>query len=561
MSSEVVELNTAKKNKAGYARVVEDGVVFMDLRTANSELQRAVLEVMSEKIGYHLARQYSNVYPMTELANHHDSLVEDLDNYGISNSKPVYSDFFTYIEDHVKEMQSMIASKIERGQIEFIDIPFIFTKGMEVITTHEGQEIGGIVEGTDLVSSFMGRYFKVKIKVIHNICGDVTEGIFSARVSSWPGLGELSKLSVRKLTEEDRARLSVRGEQFRKYMSGAHYVFYKGQLTRSSWWSDTTYRADGRVMIDVNSFQQVDNDQYSQETRSSGVDIDSHDRSSNKGPSIEVGDADLWRTYPFVYGFSFAAKQWGRMALSGVSEIKWRDDAFEKLVLPDEEKSLVRAIVENQADSFSDIIDGKGGGSIFLLHGPPGQGKTLTAETIAELLHRPLYAISVGELGVSPKELEETLRVILEVATIWNAVLLLDEADIFLEARDEKDIVRNAMVGVFLRLLEYHQGVLFLTTNRVKNIDEAFYSRISVGLMFESADVEKRRKIWENLLGAAGIEGINLDQMAAHDINGRQIKNIIRLAQTLAKSKGESVSNQLIEKVIALTTNFKAQTK
>lgn len=109
----------------------------------------------------------------------------------------------------------------------------------------------------------------------------------------------------------------------------------------------------------------------------------------------------------------------------------------------------------------------------------------------------------MGELGTNAKKLEERLKEILEVACSWNAVVLIDEADIFLERRTENDIqrydsideihviqsrslshFRNAMVGIFLRLLEYHQGILFLTTNRVKSFDNAFYSRISIALKY-----------------------------------------------------------------------------
>lgn len=67
-------------------------------------------------------------------------------------------------------------------------------------------------------------------------------------------------------------------------------------------------------------------------------------------------------------------------------------------------------------------------------HGPPGTGKTLTAEGIAELLKRPLYMVSVGELGTNPHQLETELNKILDVAHSWGAVLLLDEADVFLGA-------------------------------------------------------------------------------------------------------------------------------
>lgn len=54
-------------------------------------------------------------------------------------------------------------------------------------------------------------------------------------------------------------------------------------------------------------------------------------------------------------------------------------------------------------------------------------GKTLTAEAISESLHRPLHSISVGELGATATELEKKLNEILDVANIWNAVILIDE--------------------------------------------------------------------------------------------------------------------------------------
>ena len=57
-------------------------------------------------------------------------------------------------------------------------------------------------------------------------------------------------------------------------------------------------------------------------------------------------------------------------------------------------------------------------------------------------------------------------------------MLLLDEADVFLEKRDLRDVHRNAMVSIFLRLLEYHSGIMFLTTNRLETIDSAFDSRV-----------------------------------------------------------------------------------
>jgi SpoVK/Ycf46/Vps4 family AAA+-type ATPase len=109
-------------------------------------------------------------------------------------------------------------------------------------------------------------------------------------------------------------------------------------------------------------------------------------------------------------------------------------------------------------------------------------GKTLTAEAVAELLEVPLYSVGAGELGVNADILEKRLRDILDTASQWGAILLIDEADVFLEQRSMHDVARNGLVSVFLRLLEYHQGILFLTTNRLKTIDSAFLSRFSIAV-------------------------------------------------------------------------------
>lgn len=104
--------------------------------------------------------------------------------------------------------------------------------------------------------------------------------------------------------------------------------------------------------------------------------------------------------------------------------------------------------------------------------GRPGVGKTLTAEGIADHLKRPLYMVSAGELGTDSAVLEKRLTNILDISFTWNAVLLIDEADVFLERRSVHDMHRNSLVSIFLRVLEYFQGILFLTTNRVETFDE-----------------------------------------------------------------------------------------
>lgn len=159
-----------------------------------------------------------------------------------------------------------------------------------------------------------------------------------------------------------------------------------------------------------------------------------------------------------VAGFSFRQKQWCLFAISHMSPIIWNPAAFSKLVMEPRKRDLIHSLVKshrNGSETFDDVVSGKGKGLVGLLSGNPGVGKTLTAEVIAEVTKRPLYMLSAGELGTSVYDVEQKLDMVLEVTRQWGCVLLIDEADVFLQERDGLDIQRNALVSVFLRRLEY----------------------------------------------------------------------------------------------------------
>ena len=230
---------------------------------------------------------------------------------------------------------------------------------------------------------------------------------------------------------------------------------------------------------------EVEVDENGNEVQRENIDKLSGDNDSDRR---EFSEEELLIASPVVLGFAFSEKMWLEFTVSGIHEIDWNEGAFDSLVLPEKQKSIVKALVQSHTSeaqekkNIDDVIQGKGKGLVAVLHGTPGVGKTLTAEGIAELLRCPLYCVSAGELGTNPRELEQELTKILDVAHSWGAVLLLDEADVFLEARTAQDIHRNALVSIFLRLLEYFQGILFLTTNRVSTFDDAFQSRIHIAL-------------------------------------------------------------------------------
>ena len=464
------------------------------------------------------------------------------------------------------ERSRQAAQALAGGHAGFEDLAYVYRLGCAVRHQIDGEPVAGRVVSLKLnQGANTPPWWKIKISVIHAIQGFPREGIIRVTVPYYPGQKPISQISLVPLDEAQRLSLIERGRIFQAYCTGRHYLSYTGQVVREGWWNGYSHRADGRVMIDIAGLKRIESDLYSDIKYRNGIDLhddDDDDSAPNQAGQGVLAEEDLWRTFPFLHGFSFTAKRWGRLTVSGLQPIQFRKDAFDKLVMDPSRKDAIRSLVEHAEGSFADIIDGKGGGLIFLLHGSPGLGKTLTAEAVAELLERPLYAIGVGELGTDIETLESRLRNILDIASAWNAVVLLDEADIFLEARDLQDIQRNAMVGVFLRLLEYHQGVLFLTTNRVRNFDTAFHSRVSVALRFDAMDDAGREKVWRNLLDAAGISGLDPACVAHHAINNRQIKNTIRIAQTLAKADTAKtgavvpVGQDHIERALALCSDL-----
>lgn len=193
----------------------------------------------------------------------------------------------------------------------------------------------------------------------------------------------------------------------------------------------------------------------------------------------------------------------------------------------------------------------------MLLSGEPGVGKTLTAESVAEEMRRPLYAVSAGELGSTTDSVETTLQRVLNLCAKWHAVLLIDECDVFLQQRDVNDLERNRLVAVFLRLLEYYKGVMLLTTNRAEAVDVAFQSRIHLSIAYPHLDQASRREIWKTFTDIDGRQSMTDKQLADLsnlDFNGREIKNIARSARLLAAKDDTPLSMVHLNTVLDVKT-------
>ncbi|CAG8553182.1 11208_t:CDS:10, partial [Racocetra fulgida] len=269
--------------------------------------------------------------------------------------------------------------------------------------------------------------FDTTLKQIDNMINKFMNSVRSWHISHFIGVLSIDQLPVVPLKEECEMRdeLVKRGKNFEKYALGAHYLRYSGKFFRQSWCGNTYYKGDGRIMIDTATFCLIDPN-YNMGFNSVNY-MHTHITNRNAIPKLSVEGAKKKVKEEELY--IFYAKKWGQFYVDQVDEIKFDDDAFDNLIMDTNKKDIITCLVKSELSGGLDLISGK-------------VGKTLTTEAISEYLRRPLYAVSVGELGVTPKELEAKLSEILEVASVWDAVILIDEAQIwrtFLDRADGKD--------------------------------------------------------------------------------------------------------------------------
>ena len=385
------------------------------------------------------------------------------------------------------------------------------------------------------------------------------------QISNFPGSKKIAELSVFPLQfhpkrEEIRQSLIERGQK-RIHVQNRRLNNYKGHgLTEDEELSGGQRKKrkvnfHGRVIIDHAVYDQIvpENEMVS--------------KISGAIPLEALTDDQILTLPSMLYGFSLGDKTWGGFAVSRLSNVEWDDTIWDSLVLPATKKLLIRTLVRshvNNNSGFDDFVREKGKGLIGLFTGPPGVGKTLTAEAVAEVARRPLYMLSSGELGDEPTAMDTRLRQIMELTETWDAVLLIDEADVFLSKRDNTNMTRNAIVSIFLRQLEYYKGILFLTTNRKQEVDEAFKSRVHFCHNYENLDTNARKKIWQGFLHKARANqniSISIDEKGYGDLssmplNGRQIKNAMKMAQSMAAEDQTPITIQSIKLVAESLQDF-----
>lgn len=380
--------------------------------------------------------------------------------------------------------------------------------------------------------------------------GELKEGYHAFAIDKFVGTRDIDSFDIKRyddLTEDERAEYISYGKTAIDMGDKINYMYLKGnQYILSK--QIVTFLRDNRVIVDTQGLEKFDNKPFDFEILRK-YDIDK--------------DADYALVFPLVGVFSMGTnKCWGMAHVKDLKPIEYQSDAFDYLVLEEHKKNILKGLIRCHRKDLEDFIEGKGQGLIFLLNGPPGVGKTLTAEATSEYLKKPLYNVNVGDLGTNPEVMEGIMERIIEYSERWEAIILIDEADIFLEEREFSNILRNALVSTFLKFLEFNRGIMFLTTNRLNSIDEAVKSRVNMFLSYKKLTYEYKCDIWRSILRKwkFNVSDATVQEVAELELNGREIRNYMRLVVSIMDDRDleftEDNLKDILQECYELTNEF-----
>ncbi|KAL8287991.1 hypothetical protein RB600_003766 [Gaeumannomyces tritici] len=298
---------------------------------------------------------------------------------------------------------------------------------------------------------------------------------------------------------------------------------------------------------------------------------------SNRATKAALTDEEYIMCSPDVLAYDLSSRTWSPVLVSALEPVRYESEVFTQSLLLDNKyknmiSSLIRGKIGESGDGSGGTMKGKGDGLVFLLHGEPGTGKTLTAESIAEHCRRPLLRIDSSTLGTTSESVEKGLQEVLSRAARWKAIALLEEADVFMEQRSSvtSDIT------------------LFLTTNRVGVFDAAFKSRVQVAIHYPPLGKDGRMKLWCQFLAKtsfrsnlpdtcessdpslftvnkSGSTDDGLERLVVEPLNGRQIQNIVKVAAAVASGAKTPLTIEglwnTLQNVMAFDRDFSQDSK
>ncbi|KAM0296872.1 hypothetical protein ACHAPM_010058 [Fusarium culmorum] len=508
---------------------------------------------------------------------------EALAKYTSSPSLPMVYLFREYILGRMTEEWETVDGLLARKRICLKYMDYLFVPDQLAISTEQGRDIsklsGAVTQGWLERRPFLDYSAKVNVTfwTFDGTFRKVSKECSIKDITPTPAdemdefnITDLPLYPIEYASSEIADALRKRGKMYWK----CRFRNYVGLAQETS--EEIQDSIGSRFMVDIATHKKLHRDATTRSQRQESPGPNDLESRYMFQDDPDLGDEFFLCLPTSIYGFNMDKKEWVNLDVHFLRDVVWNTEAFDLLVVQEETKLLIQAVVTNQLRTTenADLIQGKGNGLFILLHGGPGTGKTLTAESVAEVARKPLYRVTCGDIGTKAEDVERYLNVVLHLGKTWGCVVLLDEADVFLEQRSLVNLERNALVSVFLRVLEYYDGILILTSNRVGIFDEAFKSRIQLNLRYKTLDGAQRKQIWKNFFirlrrleqengTTGGSYGANVDEMmgklddlAEANLNGRQIRNAVSTARQLARYQKEPLSYKHLTAVINEAKKF-----
>lgn len=532
-----------KKKKHEFSIIIYDEDIADNLReiSEHPELFREIAEIDVETLCYTI----NDLRIKSKLEKYNNEHVKRI----LKFTEELFGDIYTKIDNLIKEgiinFESLwyYFDQIDTiYKIEYLDEEICFKyKFFSTSVNHQGEELL-ILNGSVIVP------FKNELNIYE----------LEYQFGKFSGNKKIDTLKISVLREEDKIKFGSYGDLTKNIYKNISHMELKGKQYTKDY--DSISRGINVPLVSRDKNERIIIDYAGMESYGSTM----HDFCFEKQIDV-INDEDKVILFPFVSIFNLGInKDWGIAHIKNLHTIKYNDTAFDYLVLEPNKKTLIKALITNKEKTkkYEDFIESKGNGLVFLLYGSPGLGKSLTVEAISEHMKKPLYSINCGDLGVNPDSLEDIMNLILVYSKRWNALILIDEVDIFIEERVSTDIVRNAMVGIFLKLLEYHDGIIFLTTNRLASLDSAIKSRINLMLSYKDLDIDKRTQIWKALCSKWNIElkDATIQSLSSYQLNGREIRNYIKLVLSVHETENKKITDSSfvkeLKKCFQITDEF-----
>ncbi|KAG2054863.1 hypothetical protein BDR06DRAFT_1007361 [Suillus hirtellus] len=375
---------------------------------------------------------------------------------------------------------------------------------------------------------------------------------------AFQGTRAFSSLFLQPVTDEALAKVTERGRLYLSYSTVCCAEYYDDTPMRSVFSGNSTPRIR-RVMVDPVGF---------------------HRALQGYNPNLRVPLPDdaqehIARLPYWIGGYDLEVNQWRTFNIWDLKPVKYDQEAWSKLIMDEDTKDLIRALVDNAGCSVGGLKPAQfNKGQTILLKGPPGTGRMTTVHAVCNLLKRPLLTITI----TSHDFLYDLMNLVLDIAlrvsfaATWNAVIVVKDADCFLESKDQghRDRVRTV-----LRQFESDDCISFWVSGS-GSCDEELLTQFSAVVELPELDTAARRRLWLNhfglndpaaiiwnsertLIGSSFVDQKEMDhslllrdveKLSRHQLDGRMIDNIVRSARALAVSNGEHLSIHHIKVVM-----------